>query len=161
MQLRIFVIPIKNVEPAEAELNRFLRGNRILAVTKEFVNHGENSFWSIAIEYLEPVGSMGSGQQSRKGDRIDYREVLSDEQFKVFVQLRELRKEIANKEAVPVYAVFTNEQLAEMARRRPTSMAGLAEIEGIGEAKTQKYGQSFLDRIAMILHDEKSAENKQ
>ena len=41
MQLRIFVIPIKNVEPSETEMNWFLRGNRILAVTKEFVNNGE------------------------------------------------------------------------------------------------------------------------
>ncbi len=49
MQLKIFAIPIKHVEPDEAELNRFLRGNRILALTKEFVNNGENSFWSIAI----------------------------------------------------------------------------------------------------------------
>jgi len=30
--------------------------------------------------------------------------------------------------------------------------------DGIGDAKTQKYRQSFLDRIAMILHDEKSAD---
>ena len=37
----------------------------------------------------------------------------------------------------------------------------VAQINGIGDAKTQKYGQSFLDRIDMILHDEKSAENKQ
>lgn len=153
MQLRVFVIPIKNVEPAEAELNRFLRGNRILAVSKEFVNNGENSFWSIAVEYLEPAASGGNVQQNRKGDRVDYREVLSDSEFRVFVQLRELRKEIANKEAIPVYAVFTNEQLAEMSRRLPKSKATLAQIEGIGEAKTAKYGQMFLEKIATAATD--------
>jgi superfamily II DNA helicase RecQ len=35
-----------------------------------------------------------------------------------------------------------------MARRLPKSKASLAQIDGIGEAKTHKYGQMFLDRIA-------------
>jgi len=153
MQLKIFVLPIKNVEPAEAELNRFLRGNRILAVTKEFVNNGENSFWSIAVEYLDPATGNAGARQNRRGDRVDYREVLSDSEFRVFVQLRELRKEIANKEAMPVYAVFTNEQLAEMSRRLPGSKAALAQIDGIGEAKTAKYGQIFLEKIASVQPD--------
>ncbi len=157
MQLKIYVLPIKNVAPAEEELNRFLRGNRILAVTKEFVYNGENSFWCIAVEFLEPAISVGGVAPARKGERVDYREVLSDGEFRVFAHLRDLRKEIANKEAVPVYAVFTNEQLAEMARRLPRSKAALAQINGIGDAKTQKYGQSFLDRIDMILHDTAAA----
>ena len=32
MQLKLFVIPIKNVSEAEAEMNGFLRGHRVLAV---------------------------------------------------------------------------------------------------------------------------------
>ena len=32
----------------------------------------------------------------------------------------------------------------------------VAQINGIGDAKTLKYGQSFLDMIDIILHDEKS-----
>jgi len=147
MQIRIFVIPIKNIEPSETEMNRFLRGNRILAVTKEFVNNGENSFWSIVAEYLEQ--SSGGAKQSPAGrtDRIDYKEILSAEDFVVFSRLRDLRKQIANVDAVPVYTVFTNEQLAEMARKRPASKTALMQIEGVGEAKAQKYGQQFLDRI--------------
>ena len=46
MQLKMFVIPIKNVSEAEAEMNGFLRGHRVLAVKKEFVPDGENSFWT-------------------------------------------------------------------------------------------------------------------
>jgi superfamily II DNA helicase RecQ len=109
------------------------------------------------VEFLEPAISVGGVAPARKGERVDYREVLSDGEFRVFAHLRDLRKEIANKEAVPVYAVFTNEQLAEMARRLPRSKAALAQINGIGDAKTQKYGQSFLDRIDMILHDTAAA----
>jgi len=35
MQLKMFVVPIKNVNEAEAEMNGFLRGHRVLAVKKE------------------------------------------------------------------------------------------------------------------------------
>ena len=45
MQLKLFVVPVKNVNAAEAEMNAFLRGHRVLAVKKEFVADGENSFW--------------------------------------------------------------------------------------------------------------------
>ena len=34
MQLKMFVIPIKNLGEAEAEMNGFLRGHRVLAVRK-------------------------------------------------------------------------------------------------------------------------------
>ena len=44
MQIRIFIIPIKNVDHSEIEMNRFLQSHRVLAVKKEFVVDGENSF---------------------------------------------------------------------------------------------------------------------
>lgn len=40
MQLRTFVLPIKNLARAEAEMNAFLRSHRVLAVRKEFVPDG-------------------------------------------------------------------------------------------------------------------------
>ncbi len=32
MQLKVFVLPVKNLGEAEAEMNAFLRGHRVLAV---------------------------------------------------------------------------------------------------------------------------------
>jgi hypothetical protein len=43
MQLRTFVLPIKNLAAAEAEMNAFLRSQRVLAMRKEFVTDGEKS----------------------------------------------------------------------------------------------------------------------
>jgi hypothetical protein len=45
MQLKLFILPVKNLSAAEAEMNAFLRSHRVLAVKKEFVADGENSFW--------------------------------------------------------------------------------------------------------------------
>ena len=57
MQLKVFVLPVKNLGEAEAEMNAFLRGHRVLAVKKEFVADGGNSFWSFCVEYLDGVGA--------------------------------------------------------------------------------------------------------
>jgi hypothetical protein len=61
MQLKMFVIPIKNVSEAEAEMNGFLRGHRVLAVKKEFVADGENSFWTFCVEYLDGAATVAGG----------------------------------------------------------------------------------------------------
>ena len=52
MQLKLFVLPIKNLAAAEAEMNAFLHGHRVLAVKKEFVADGENSFGSFCVARL-------------------------------------------------------------------------------------------------------------
>lgn len=143
MQVRFFTIPIKNTEEAEAEINRFLGSHRILAVDRRFVDNGENSFWTLAVEYLR--GAAEARDEARPGKpKVDYKDVLSPEDFAVFSRLRELRKKRADAEAVPVYAVLTNEQLAAIARARPASPAELLKIEGLGDAKAGKYGEEVL-----------------
>ena len=57
----MFVIPLKNIGEAEAEMNGFLRGHRVLAVKKEFVADGENSFWSFCVEYPDGAATVAGG----------------------------------------------------------------------------------------------------
>jgi hypothetical protein len=98
------IVPARSPEIAQAELNTFLRGHRVLTVDRRWVELGENSYWAICVDYLEP-GGAGAGPQPKNGARgkIDYRERLSPEDFAVFARLRQLRKEIAQAAAVPVY----------------------------------------------------------
>ena len=146
MQLKLFILPVKNLAAPEAEMNAFLRAHRVLAVKKEFVSDGENSFWTFCVEYLEsaPAGIAAPGSKLPK---VDYKEVLKPEEFEVFSRLREWRKGVAEKEGVPVYVVFTNEQLAEMVKTKASSKAALKEIEGVGEARVEKYGAALLERM--------------
>jgi superfamily II DNA helicase RecQ len=144
VQLRFFVIPIREIEAVEAEVNRFLRSVRVVNMQREFVPQGDNSFWSLAVEYL-----VDGGRSPRRKPRVDYKEVLSPEAFGVYATLREWRKAKAAQEAVPVYTIFTNEQLAEIAENQATTKAGLQAIDGIGEARVKKYG----DEVAKIVAD--------
>ena len=146
MSFRFFVVPVHDDGRAEEELNRFLRSRRVLGVDRRWVDQGPESFWSFCIDYLETnPGRTGGGNGSGEArGRVDYREVLQPDQFALFVKLRSLRKEIAQDEAVPVYTVFTNEQLACMVRSGARSKTDLAKIEGVGEARIEKYGERFL-----------------
>jgi superfamily II DNA helicase RecQ len=144
MQFKLFVIAATGDAEAEEELNRFLRSHRAVSVQKELVQHGQAAYWCFCVEYVS-----GAPMETRAGGRprADYKELLSTEDFAVFVRLRDARKELAAKEAIPVYAVCTNEQLAEMAKARAATPADLKKINGLGDAKVEKYGETFLATI--------------
>ncbi len=146
MQLKLFILPVKNLSVPEVEMNSFLRSHRVLAVKKEFVSDGENSFWTFCVEYLEsaPAGIAAPGSRLPK---VDYKEMLKPEEFEVFSRLREWRKGVAEQEGVPVYVVFTNEQLAAMVKQRVNTKAALKEIEGVGDSRVEKYGAAVLERM--------------
>ncbi len=148
MPRKFFLIPISDIERSEQELNSFIGSQRVLSLERNWVEAGLDSFWSISVDYLPPA-SENSTYKAAGSNRVrtDYREVLSPEQFALFAKLRDLRKEIAQQEAVPVYTVFTNEQLAQMVQRGVNSKAALREIEGVGEARIEKYA----DRILLVL----------
>jgi len=62
--------------------------------------------------------------------------------------LKSVRKEIAEDNDVPPYVVFHDATLLEMIQHRPASLSDMLEISGVGQAKLQKYGQTFLDTLA-------------
>jgi superfamily II DNA helicase RecQ len=146
MAYRFFVVPIRE-EGSAAELNGFLRSHRVLAVDRRWVEQGSESFWSFCVDYLESGSSTTVGKNNGATGRgkVDYREVLSPEDFAVFARLRQVRQEIAQRDAIPVYTVFTNEQLAQMVKGRVTTKAALEKIAGLGDARIEKYGERVLD----------------
>jgi len=111
------------------------------------------------IEYLSGEGatSAKSGKANRK--RVDYKEVLSPEDFALFVRLRDWRKQVAASEGVPVYTIFNNEQLAVIAERRISSLSELQGIEGVGEARVKKYGETIVSILRR--HDKNHLEKKE
>lgn len=63
---------------------------------------------------------------------------------KLFDCLRALRKEIAEKDHVPPYVIFSDATLRDMCRRLPQTCDEMLEVKGIGELKLEKYGKAFL-----------------
>jgi ATP-dependent DNA helicase RecQ len=59
--------------------------------------------------------------------------------------LKEKRRELAA--GLPLYAVFSNRTLVDMADRVPASIAEMRQIHGVGDVKLLRYGAAFLDVI--------------
>jgi len=146
VKYRFFQVPARD-PGAEAEvLNRFLGQHRILSVERQLIADGQMSFWALAVAYVETDAAPGSPEEAGRGRKakVDYREILDQKDFATYAALRSLRKELAEREGVPAYALFTNEQLAAMVQGRVRTAAALGEIEGVGKARVEKYAADFL-----------------
>lgn len=143
MRYKFFSIPVAHSDDAEAELNRFLAAHRVLNVDNNFVSDGGNSYWAVCVRYTTDPPGPSVGKRSK----LDYKEILSETEFSLFVKLRELRKRIADEEAVPPYALFNNEQLAQMVRGEITTRTDLERIPGVGPSRIEKYAEPFLSLL--------------
>ena len=125
---------------------RFCGGTRCWPSIAVGVEQGTSSFWCFCVDYLDHrTGSKENGPPAGTRNKIDYKEVLGADEFAVFARLRDLRKGVAQREAVPVYTIFTNEQLAKMVQARAATKSDL-EIAGVGDARfrgTRKNSSKF------------------
>lgn len=145
MQYRIFTI---NAEDASCEeMNTFLRGRKIVEVDKHFYAMQNSAFWTFCIGYIDEISNNNT---QPKKEKIDYKDVLDEKSFEKFVVLREMRKEVAQKEGIPVYAVFTNEEMANIAKLDKLSLNALQSVNGIGEKRVEKYGKAVIETLSKI-----------
>jgi ATP-dependent DNA helicase RecQ len=73
---------------------------------------------------------------------------MSEEATPVFEKLRSWRAATAKEQGVPAYVIFHDATLRQIATERPTTLAELGGINGVGESKLAKYGQRILDELA-------------
>jgi len=59
--------------------------------------------------------------------------------------LKDWRLKEASQQGVPAYVIFHDATLAEIAARQPSSLEELAEIQGIGKRKLERYGEALLE----------------
>lgn len=145
MQLKVFTLPTIGGEEINEELNRFLRTNKVIHIERQFYTSSEGAYWTFCVSYL-PY-STGVAPLVEKREKIDYKQVLSEEDFAVFSRLRVIRKQLAEQDAVPAYAVFTDAELAEIARLAQINEKSIQTIHGIGAKKAEKYGGQLCELI--------------
>jgi len=145
VQLKFFRVEAADPSIGEGELNKFLRGHRVLTIDKHLVQvSGCTPYWTVAVEYMEPVAEQGTSSASGK---TDFKDLLNDQDFALFCRLKEVRKSIAEEAGVPVYSIFTNRHLADLAQRRCKDVAEVSKIHGVGKKRAEKNASALLDVI--------------
>jgi len=140
MQIKLFTIPVGDSGAAQEEMNRFLRGNKILEVQNQLISNENGAYWCFCVRYIEkafiPV-------EEPKG-KVDYKQVLDEATFKKFSKLREVRKKVAADEGVPAFAVFTDEELAGLAKLETITEKSMYTVKGIGDKKVERFAKYFI-----------------
>jgi superfamily II DNA helicase RecQ len=140
MQIKVFSVPVVGGEAVNDELNAFLRGNKILQVEQQLVASAEGTYWSFCIRY---IGKSSGSDKTEKRVRKDYKKELSPKAFERFSILRKIRKQVAEEDGVPAFAVFTDEELAGLALLEEITPTNMKTVRGIGDKKVEKYAERF------------------
>lgn len=77
--------------------------------------------------------------------------VFADENDILFEELRQLRKKLADQQAIPAYIVLSDKVLHLLASSRPETVEAFGEISGIGEYKKERYGKDFVEVIRRFM----------
>jgi ATP-dependent DNA helicase RecQ len=72
---------------------------------------------------------------------------------KLFEMLKTLRKKIAKEKNLPPFVIFQDPSLEEMATTYPTSNDELAQVNGVGMGKVNKFGKEFLAVIRKYVDE--------
>lgn len=136
---------------------------------------------TLIYQYLEKdIENIGALNLSKKGEAFlkkphaielardhDFTTDLEDEEVstervpvnakayddKLFEMLKTLRKKIAKERDLPPYVIFQDPSLEEMATTYPTTKEDLAQVNGVGMGKVNKFGKEFLETIQKYVED--------
>lgn len=71
----------------------------------------------------------------------------------LFKMLKDLRKDISQKESLPPFVIFQDPSLEDMAIQYPVKVEELTHITGVGKGKAMKYGKPFVDLISNYVEE--------
>ncbi len=120
-------------------------------IAQELMEHGRwrvtDEGWAVlkgrqTVELRKIVASATS-KGERRG-RATAPAIVSDADSGLLDSLRTLRTRLARAQNVPAYVVFSDRTLVELATHRPSTLAAMREIHGVGDAKLERYGADFL-----------------
>jgi ATP-dependent DNA helicase RecQ len=149
MKLKVFTL---RLDPAtgkfdDKDLGEFQLGKDIIEVSEHFLVHEKTPTLTLVLRYRElPDGARQSPEAARK----DWRAELDEPGKRIYDELRLWRGRKAKREGMPPYLILNNRELAELAMRKPDSLAKLREIDGIGEAKSARWGEEILALLAKL-----------
>lgn len=154
MQLKSFIIPVLSPERNEGDVTFFLRSHRVLRIERHLVNDDTGAYWAVLVEYAED-GHAESARPSHRRDNNKEDFNLSSEEQERYEHYRKVRNEVSMKKGVPPYVIFTNQELAILARLPDLTVVHEKKIDGIAPSRLSTNISFFLESVS----DEESKES--
>ena len=102
------------------------------------------------LEDIASAGTQPSSGRKLKAPIAERKQVDAG----LFAHLKVLRKELAEKEGVPAFVIFSDATLFDMCAKLPSSEESFLDVSGVGRVKFDKYGSSFLN----VINDYKASD---
>lgn len=146
-------------EKTEAELKNLLSE----LILEGYVVQTQDQYSVLRIGKIEPLRNPDAKvivkvheeeKSARKTSERKRRstDALTGAGYELFEKLRSLRLEIARKEAMPPYIIFSDKTLIDMCVKLPQNVDDMQNVSGVGTVKCQKYGEAFAQVIRDYLH---------
>lgn len=118
-------------------------GQLFLSDTSRAILRGEESLM-LRVDNMQTKSSMGGGNKKSKSLDIDEHDLA------LWEALRACRKNLASEQGIPPFMIFHDATLKELLDNKPSTLAELSNISGIGQKKLDKYGTEFLSVLNEI-----------
>jgi superfamily II DNA helicase RecQ len=148
--LKVFTIKFENNLESfnDSALSNFISDKEITRWESQFFEQKNEHYWTIIIEYSSMVPSLEKNRHKGEFKKDEtYKKLLSENDWPLYNRLREWRAERSKEAGVPPYIIFTNIQLAKIAVTRPVSLNSFQQVEGVGNAKREKYGSEIIQMV--------------
>ena len=70
----------------------------------------------------------------------------------LWLALKAKRTELSREQGVPPYVIFHDSTLIEILNHKPKTLGDMSKISGVGAAKLEKYGDTFLEVVENVLN---------
>jgi ATP-dependent DNA helicase RecQ len=126
-----------------------------LTAESDKVLRGQEKVLLSEIDMEKPTRREGTGDQTftegiaqgLDSDFVSNSSIPAEADKALFQELRQLRKQLASREQVPPYIIFSDATLNELSTYLPHTREDLTRINGFGSVKLEKYGALFLQCI--------------
>ncbi|MCE0533954.1 DNA helicase RecQ [Kineosporia rhizophila] len=154
-QLSVFGIGTELSESQWRGVVRQLLANNLLAVEGEYstltLTEGSAGVLRREREVMmrrEPEKAARSSGGSSGGSSKKPVVELPPEAAPVFERLRAWRAGVAKEQGLPAYVIFHDKTLRQIATQRPATLSALGTVDGVGQAKLERYGEQVLEALA-------------
>lgn len=146
MKLRVLTIPFDVEERSfnDEQLQQVLSETNVVSYASHFFIHDGLPGMALVIATAEATPSMP--RTMRRSSPI---EIPQSDQV-LFEALRKWRNDRSTRSGKPPYVIFTNQQLAAIAKTRPVNRTELDAISGVGGGRIDEYAEELLQVVAKI-----------
>ncbi len=110
----------------DTELCRFVESHHTVEISKKFSRVHDEPCWTVFVTYAVP--EKGGAEKKTAESEAEVLAALSDEEKELYGLLRKWRNDVAKEKGYGPYILFTNIQLAHIAKEKPATLEKLMRV---------------------------------